>query len=117
MERRRIQESGEGTMKGLLKGALAVGGGLVGAEVARRTLFWGARPRYEPWQRAPYQDFPNKVLILGGGSRATRRPRPSAGRPGTADRKSVVLGTSVDLGGRRIIKKHNQLHDILDSAP
>ena len=67
MERRRIQESGEGAMKGLLKGALAVGGGLVGAEVARRTFFWGARPRYEPWERAPYQDFPNKVLILGGG--------------------------------------------------
>ena len=67
MERRRIQESGEGAMKGLLKGALAVGGGVVGAEVARRTFFWGARPRYEPWERAPYQDFPNKVLILGGG--------------------------------------------------
>ena len=54
MERRRIQESGEGAMKGLLKGALAVGGGVVGAEVARRTFFWGARPRYEPWERAPY---------------------------------------------------------------
>ena len=27
----------------------------------------GSRPRYEPWERQPYQDFPNRVLILGGG--------------------------------------------------
>lgn len=25
------------------------------------------RPRYEPWERPPYRDFPNRVLILGGG--------------------------------------------------
>jgi NADH dehydrogenase len=54
-------------MKGLLKAALAVGGGAVGAELVRRTFFSGARPRYEPWERAPYRDFPNRVLILGGG--------------------------------------------------
>jgi NADH dehydrogenase len=54
-------------MKGLLKGALAVGGGAVGAELVRRSFFSGERPRYEPWERAPYRDFPNRVLILGGG--------------------------------------------------
>src|ERR687897_347632 len=54
-------------MNGLLKGALAAGGGAVGIEVLRRTLFSGARRRYEPWERSPYRDFPNKVLIVGGG--------------------------------------------------
>ncbi len=54
-------------MKALLKNALAVGGGAVGAELVRRAFFSGSQPRYEPWERAPYRDFPNRVLILGGG--------------------------------------------------
>jgi NADH:ubiquinone reductase (H+-translocating) len=54
-------------MNGLLKGALAACGGAVGAELVRRAVFSGAHPRYEPWERAPFTDFPNKVLILGGG--------------------------------------------------
>jgi NADH:ubiquinone reductase (H+-translocating) len=54
-------------MKGLLKGALAACGGAVGAELVRRTLFTGGQPRYEPWERQPFRDFPHKVLILGGG--------------------------------------------------
>jgi NADH dehydrogenase len=54
-------------MNGLLKGALALGGGVVGAEVVRRTLLSGARRRYEPWERKPYKDFPQKVLVVGGG--------------------------------------------------
>jgi NADH dehydrogenase len=54
-------------MKGLLKGALAVGGAAAGVEVLRRTLFSGARRRYEPWERKPYKDFPRKVLVVGGG--------------------------------------------------
>src|ERR687897_123797 len=54
-------------MNGLLKGALAAGGGAVGVELLRRALFSGARRRYEPWERSPYRDFPNKVLIVGGG--------------------------------------------------
>jgi NADH dehydrogenase len=54
-------------MNGLLKGALALGGGAVGVEVLRRTLFSGARHRYEPWERKPYKDFPQKVLVVGGG--------------------------------------------------
>jgi NADH dehydrogenase len=54
-------------MNGLLKGALVAGGGAVGVEVLRRTLFSGLRRRYESWERAPYKDFPHKVLVAGGG--------------------------------------------------
>jgi NADH:ubiquinone reductase (H+-translocating) len=54
-------------MNGLLKGALAVGGGAAGAVMLKRTLFPGARRRYEAWERSPYKDFPNKVLVVGGG--------------------------------------------------
>jgi NADH dehydrogenase len=53
-------------MNGLLKGALAVGGGAVGLEVLRRNIFGKSR-RYEAWERVPYRDFPNKVLVVGGG--------------------------------------------------
>src|SRR5215212_780355 len=53
-------------MNGLLKGALALGGGAVGMEVLRRTLLPGARRRYEPWERKPYKDFPKKILVVGG---------------------------------------------------
>jgi NADH:ubiquinone reductase (H+-translocating) len=52
-------------MNRLLKGALAVGGGALAAETLRRTVRTG--PRYEPWERPPYKDFPNRVLIVGGG--------------------------------------------------
>jgi NADH dehydrogenase len=52
-------------MNRLLKGALAVGGGAAAAEVLRRALRNG--PRYEPWERVPYSDFPNRVLVVGGG--------------------------------------------------
>ena len=54
-------------MNGLLKGALAVGGGAAGVALLRRTLFAGPRRRYEAWERMPYKDFPNKVLVIGGG--------------------------------------------------
>ncbi len=54
-------------MNGLLKGALAVGGGAVAAGAVRRLVLSRTRPRYEPWERQPYKDFPNRVLILGGG--------------------------------------------------
>ena len=53
-------------MNGLLKGALAVGGGAIGVEVLRRNFFVKSR-RYEAWERVPYRDFPNKVLVVGGG--------------------------------------------------
>jgi NADH:ubiquinone reductase (H+-translocating) len=52
-------------MNRLLKGALAAGGGAAAAELARRALRSGRR--YEPWERAPYRDFPKRVLIVGGG--------------------------------------------------
>src|SRR5829696_8882769 len=54
-------------MNRLLKGALAVGGGAVASEVLRWTLWSALQRRYEPWERPPYKDFPNRVLILGGG--------------------------------------------------
>jgi NADH:ubiquinone reductase (H+-translocating) len=54
-------------MNRLLKGALAVGGGAVVAGTLRRAIFSVSRPRYEPWERQPYREFPNRVLILGGG--------------------------------------------------
>jgi NADH:ubiquinone reductase (H+-translocating) len=54
-------------MNRLLWGAVAVGGGAVAAGVLRRALLARSGPRYEPWERQPYRDFPNRVLILGGG--------------------------------------------------
>jgi NADH dehydrogenase len=54
-------------MNGFLKGALVVGGGAAGVALLRRTLFPGPRRRYEAWERMPYKDFPNKVLVVGGG--------------------------------------------------
>jgi NADH:ubiquinone reductase (H+-translocating) len=54
-------------MNGLLKSALAVGGGVAAAEVLRRRLWPDPKPRYEPWERPPFSDFPNRVLVLGGG--------------------------------------------------
>ncbi len=53
-------------MNRLVKGALAVGGGAVALEALRRAI-WQSGPRYEPWERPPFRDFPNRVLILGGG--------------------------------------------------
>ena len=52
-------------MNGLLKGALAAGGAAAAAGLALRALRSGRR--YEPWDRAPYRDFPNRVLVVGGG--------------------------------------------------
>ena len=55
-------------MNKFVKGALAVGGGAVAAEGLRMAIkSTGRKPRYEPWERQPYKDFPNRVLILGGG--------------------------------------------------
>ena len=49
----------------MLKAAITLGAGAAGAEVLRRAI--KPRPRYEAWERPPYRDFPNRVLILGGG--------------------------------------------------
>jgi NADH dehydrogenase len=52
-------------MNRLLKGVLVAGGGAAAAEVVRRAL--RNRPRYEPGERVPYRNFPNRVLVVGGG--------------------------------------------------
>ncbi|HEX2181163.1 MAG TPA: NAD(P)/FAD-dependent oxidoreductase [Rubrobacteraceae bacterium] len=52
-------------MNRLLRGALVAGGGVAAAELVRRALRSG--PRYQPWERVPYKDFPNRVLVVGGG--------------------------------------------------
>ena len=54
-------------MNTLVKSSLAIGGGLVALEGMRRMFRVQPKPRYEPWERKPYREFENKVLILGGG--------------------------------------------------
>ncbi len=54
-------------MNKLLKRGLAIGGGAVALETLRRILTFKPDPRYEPWERPPYREFENRVLILGGG--------------------------------------------------
>ena len=54
-------------MRRFARGALTALGGAVAAEALRRLVAAGDGHRYEPWERAPYRDFPNRVLILGGG--------------------------------------------------
>jgi NADH dehydrogenase len=52
-------------MNAWVKGGLALGGLAVGLGTLRRAL--NPAPRYAPWEKPPYGDFENKVLILGGG--------------------------------------------------
>jgi NADH:ubiquinone reductase (H+-translocating) len=52
-------------MNAWVKGGLALGGLAVGLGTLRRAL--NPSPRYAPWEKPPYGDFENKVLILGGG--------------------------------------------------
>src|SRR3712207_9319266 len=47
-------------------------------------------------------------------SRSTTRSLPPP--PASADRKSVVVGKSVDLGGRRILKKKNIIFPFLSAS-
>lgn len=54
-------------MSKLVKAGLGVAGAAGVAEVLRRRIRPGAKPRYEPWERKPYREFEKKVLILGGG--------------------------------------------------
>lgn len=48
-----------------VKGGLAVGG--VGLAAGALKKFVNSRPRYEPWERRPYEEFEKKVLVVGGG--------------------------------------------------
>ena len=52
-------------MNRLLKTGLAVSGGAVGARALRKSF--ESSPRYAPWERPPYGEFPHKVLVVGGG--------------------------------------------------
>src|SRR5918993_3795261 len=52
-------------MNGLVKGGLALGGLVLGLGVLKRAL--NPTPRYAPWEKPPYSEFENKVLVVGGG--------------------------------------------------
>ena len=52
-------------MNRLANAGLAVGGAVAAARALRRVL--EPRPRYAPWEKPPYEEFPNRVLVLGGG--------------------------------------------------
>ncbi len=54
-------------MNKLLKGGLAVAGGAVVTEVLRRLVSFQPQPKYQPWERVPFTEFTNRVLIVGGG--------------------------------------------------
>jgi NADH dehydrogenase len=52
-------------MNGWVKGGLALGGLAVGLGAIKRVA--NPAPRYAPWEKPPYTEFENKVLIVGGG--------------------------------------------------
>lgn len=52
-------------MNSLLQTGLAVGGTVLAAKALRKAL--ESRPRYTPWEKLPYGEFPNRVLLVGGG--------------------------------------------------
>ena len=52
-------------MNRLLKIGITLGGTAVAAKVLQKAL--EVRPRYAPWEKPPYTDFPHRVLVLGGG--------------------------------------------------
>src|ERR671911_234644 len=49
----------------LLKGGLALGGTVLTLGALRRAL--NPSPRYAPWEKPRYDEFENKVLVVGGG--------------------------------------------------
>lgn len=102
-------------MNGWVKGALAAGGGALGVEALRRIVFSGPRPRYEPWERAPYGDFPNKVLIRDGASfrraevesvDAERQRVIADGREFPYDHLIVALGAELAYFGIPGVQEH-----------
>ena len=54
-------------MDKLVKGTLAFGGIIGAAGIARRVARRVRNPRYQPWEKMPYREFPHKILVLGGG--------------------------------------------------
>src|SRR5215510_16527553 len=73
-------------------------------------FFFSSRRRHTRWPRDWSSDVCSSDLRRARrpyrGCRARGRSSPPCSRA-SADRKSVVKGKSVDLGGRRIIKKKN----------
>ena len=49
----------------LLKGGFALGGTVLALGALRRAL--NPSPRYAPWEKPRYDEFENKVLVVGGG--------------------------------------------------
>ncbi len=49
----------------LLKGGLALGGTFLALGAIRRAL--NPQPRYAPWEKPRYDEFENKILVVGGG--------------------------------------------------
>ena len=47
------------------KGGLALGGAALALGALRRAL--NPKPRYAPWEKPRYEEFENKVLVVGGG--------------------------------------------------
>src|SRR5215204_2097936 len=76
-------------MNKLLVGSLVVGGGVVAAEGLRRLLYQEPQPKYAPWERPPYEEFPNRVLIVGGGFAGFSTAKTLAGL--TEDRDDVGI--------------------------
>ena len=58
-------ESREVVVNGFVKGGLVLGGAVVALGALRRTL--NPPPRYAAWEKPRYEEFENKVLIVGGG--------------------------------------------------
>jgi NADH dehydrogenase len=54
-------------MNKLLKGSFTVVCGAVAVEAVRRLVNSKPQPKYDPWERSPYKEFSNRVLIVGGG--------------------------------------------------
>jgi NADH dehydrogenase len=52
-------------MNGFVKGGLVLGGTVLGLGALRRLL--NPSPRYQAWEKPPYERFENKVLVVGGG--------------------------------------------------
>ena len=63
---------------------------------------------FNPLDVSLSKQSPNQMWVKSISEQATKQIFPNATyypKPMEADRKSVVYGKSVDLGGRRIIKK------------
>src|SRR4051794_21081098 len=54
-------------MNKLAKGSLAVVCDVVAMEGLRRLVYTEPQPRQDPGERSPYKEFPNRVLVVGGG--------------------------------------------------